>query len=370
MGADPQQLGILNSVSTTARTIFALPLGWFSDRVSLKKIIIAGLFLSIIVPAAFAFSTNWIQVMPVMMVNTIETVLLGMFLNVYFISSISEASDRATGMSMKNTLTALVAVVIPTTSAIIVLNFGGISVEGIRPLFFIQMFAGLIILIYTLLKLKEVSFLQKKDTKQEKRSIFQDYKEIAKISSVRKWTFFKGLRTVFGGTAAFYSIYYVEFKGASPVILAAMGTVGVIISLIILLPFGQLADKHGRKKMLFLTRPFNYISILIIIFAPTPEYLILASILGSLQSVSQLMEITMEHELVPPEQRGRWGGFLFFFMGMVGIPGPLLIGYLWERMVNPGYLFLLQILADLPFVAIISTIPDTLHITYDKKPSQ
>jgi MFS family permease len=77
------------------------------------------------------------------------------------------------------------------------------------------------------------------------------------------------------------------------------------------------------------------------------------------------MEITMEHELVPGEQRGRWGGFLSFFMGVSGIPGPIVAGYLWG-IVNPVYLLFLPILADLPFLAVLPTIPDTLHIDYEE----
>ena len=83
-----------------------------------------------------------------------------------------------------------------------------------------------------------------------------------------------------------------------------MGTIGTLGSLIFLVPFGRLADKYGRKKIIYLTRPFNYLSILVVILAPSPEYLILAAFLGALQTVGNLMEITMEHELVPAEQRG------------------------------------------------------------------
>jgi hypothetical protein len=77
------------------------------------------------------------------------------------------------------------------------------------------------------------------------------------------------------------------------------------------------------------------------------------------------MEITMEHELVAEEQRGRWGGFLSFFMGFVGIPGPILAGYLWN-VIDPSLLLLTPIIADLPFLAILPTIPDTLHMAYEQ----
>jgi MFS family permease len=155
----------------------------------------------------------------------------------------------------------------------------------------------------------------------------------------------------------FYSLFYVEIKGADVSTIAAMGTVATIGALIFLVPFGRLADKYGRKKIIYITRPFNYLSIIVAILAPSHNYLILAAFLGSLTSVSSLMEITLEHELLPAEQRGRVAGFNSFLWGLAGIPGPILAGYLWGR-VNPAYLLLIPILADLPFLAILPTIPD------------
>lgn len=148
-------------------------------------------------------------------------------------------------------------------------------------------------------------------------------------------------------------------------VIGAMGTIGTVGALIFLAPFGRLADKHGRKKIIYLTRPFNYLALLIVVLAPAPEWLIVAAFVRSLNAVSSLMEITMEHELVPEEQRGRWGGFLSFFMGFVGIPGPILAGYLWN-MIDPSLLLLTPIIADLPFYAILPTIPDTLHMVYER----
>ena len=44
LGADSQQIGYLNSLTRIANTMFALPIGWISDRFSLKKITLIGFF--------------------------------------------------------------------------------------------------------------------------------------------------------------------------------------------------------------------------------------------------------------------------------------------------------------------------------------
>ena len=362
LGADSQQMGYLNSFAAIARGLVGLPLGWISDRISLKKVVVFGYMLSIVAPAAFALSLTWTHAIVAMMLNQITNTIVGMFVAQFFVTSVRSAKDRGTAMSMRSTLIGVTGLAVPTISAIVVLNFGGISVEGIRPLFIIEVVIATVIAIYAALKLKEAAFLKKKDT--AKRGVLRDYKEIARIPSVQKWTIFKGLRQFFASSLIpFYSIYHVEVKGANEMIIALMATVTTLTALILLVPFGRLADKHGRKRIIFLTRPFYYISILLVIWAPSPEYLVIASFFGALQAVSNLMEITMEWELVPENQRGRLGGFNSFLWGLTGIPGPILAGYLWER-VNPSFLLLIPLLVDIPFMIMLMTIPDTLNITY------
>jgi len=366
LGADSQQIGYLNSLNRVANAVFALPLGWLSDRFSQRKVNLFGLLLGIIVPITFLLATDWSQAIPAMVIDAVATTMLGIFVTIFYINAVKETSDRATAMSLRNTLISIVGLAVPTLSAIVVSHFGGITVEGIRPLFIIQIVVGASVFLYAFFKLKEVAFLQKKEIEQ-KKSIFQDYKEIARIPVVQKWTVTKCLRMFFANSLLpFYSLFYVEVKQANEITIAAMGTVATLGVLIFLVPLGRLADKYGRKKVIYLTRPFNYLSIFVAILAPSPEYLIVAAFLGALNSVSFLMEITMEHELVPEQQRGRWGGFLFFIMGLTGIPGPILTGYLWQRL-NPAYLLLLPILADIPFIAVLPTIPDTLKIEHKKE---
>ncbi|MFH0748997.1 MAG: MFS transporter [Candidatus Bathyarchaeota archaeon] len=173
LGADSQQIGLLNSLGKLANALVGLPLGWVSDRFSLKKVVIFGLILSVISSTAFAFSTGWSQAMPAMMLDAVATTLVTMFVALFFITSIKQASDRATAMSMRSTLTSIVGLIMPIISAIVVLNFGGITAEGIRPLFIITIVGTVVVVVYAFLKLEEVSFLQKKDS--QKKSMWQDY---------------------------------------------------------------------------------------------------------------------------------------------------------------------------------------------------
>lgn len=389
LGANSQQLGYLNSLTSFANVALALPIGWISDRVSLKRVVQIGFFISCIASICFASlgfifypamgSSTWTVALPFMVLDGVATTLVGIFATVFYINSVNNSKDRATAMSLRYELMYICFLFLPAVSSLVVLTFGGgvIGVNGIRPMFLIALAVNICSLIISL-KLKDVAFQKKEpkadqqnqvstlETPEKKKGLIQDYGEIFSQSNVRKWCLTKAFRTFFAtGLLPFFSIYYVTVKGADTVTIGLMSTICTIGSLIFLIPFGHWADRIGRKKIILITRPFNYLSIIISVFAPSTIFLLIAAFIGSLQTVSMLMEITMEPELVPPEQRGREGGLLFFMTGATGAIGALVAGYLYP-IVNQQLLLCLPILADIPWIIALITIPDTLNKIYTR----
>jgi MFS family permease len=122
----------------------------------------------------------------------------------------------------------------------------------------------------------------------------------------------------------FTSLWIVTVKRADPYILGIMGTAGALVSILLQLQAGRLADRIGRKRAFYIFRPFVYLGTLLLVFTPAarPEYLIVVGILGyiglaggggGLGGVSFIPFITMNFEMVPKERRGRWLGILGFF---------------------------------------------------------
>ncbi len=122
-----------------------------------------------------------------------------------------------------------------------------------------------------------------------------------------------------------------------------------------------MADRIGRKKTILLLRPTLYASYLLLIWAPSPGFLILSFALRGILWSTFNVWMTMKLEMVPMEQRGRWTGAINTFRSIVRIPAPIIGGALWAY-VDPSIPFLLLVLIDAAIrMPILWTISETLE---------
>ena len=145
-----------------------------------------------------------------------------------------------------------------------------------------------------------------------------------------------------------------------------MTTATVVARLVSGIPLGRLADKIGRKRVIYLLTPLWYASNLLLVFSPpstlkAPVMLVLSAILLAFYNISSGATNAMTLEVVSLEEQGRWGGLLGFFAGLVTIPAPILGGLIWREL-GPMYVFLIPIALDLKFrVPLLATMPETLE---------
>ena len=140
-----------------------------------------------------------------------------------------------------------------------------------------------------------------------------------------------------------------------------MATATVVATLIAGIPMGRLADRIGRKRVIYLLTPIWYASNLLLAFSPGPITLVLSAALLVSYNISSATTSAMTMEIVPVEQQGRLGGLLGLFVGLVAIPAPILGGLIW-REVGPMYVFLIPIVFDILLrIPLLTTVPETLR---------
>ena len=59
LGADPVQLGTLNSISRLTGSITSIPSGWLADRYGAKKVLLIGLASTAVIAMIYGLARNW-----------------------------------------------------------------------------------------------------------------------------------------------------------------------------------------------------------------------------------------------------------------------------------------------------------------------
>lgn len=358
LGADPVQLGGLNSVGGVASAVLSLPIGWLLDIYSLRRTYLATLVLSILLPLTFAISVDWrMATIPVALIYV--TMTSGMIVENVILANSVRDEDRAMGLGFIQTITGVSMVLSPALAGLILDTLGGLKVENMRVLFLIHLAGSILAFLWVFLKLKENGVVVRKTVSLNP---LRDFKEVLSLTKSKRWLLVElsgGL--LFGMVIPFTYVYAAEVKHADALTLGLMGSAMNLTYMVSSLPIGWLADRIGRKKTIMLLRPTIYLSMLLLVFAPSSEYLILAMALRGFTWGGMAAWSTLALELVSESKRGRWIGVLQFLRNLLRIPAPLIGGFLWES-INPSAPFLTLVLIDILFrLPLIASIPETLN---------
>jgi MFS family permease len=275
--------------------------------------------------------------------------------------------DRATGMLICETVAAgLLGMAGPMLATWMVTLFGGINIGGIRPLFF----SGLIVTVGTF----AIVLTQLSDRKWHKAGgarpdLFRGISQVLQGGShLKKWLVVASVSQLpLGMVFPFAQVFAHTIKGAGEFVLGAMVTGSALASIVLAIPLGRLADRIGRKKVLYITIPLFWISNLLLIWAPSPLFLIAAGVLQGFYFIGASIAAALERELVPPEQMGRWIGVNRLFKMVLGACLALAAGVIWDR-VGPQYIFIFFVAVDLMIrLPLLISIPETLHTRFPTK---
>jgi MFS family permease len=361
LGATATQLGFVNSLGMVSAASLSPLMGWFIDRSGPKRVYLLGIGLLAVSYLTYGVAHSWI-------VTAMAMVAYWMG---YSISSHSCATvcgnclaneDRATGMTICETVAAgLLGMAGPMIGAWLVTLLGGVSASGIRPVFFLSFMITAV--TFT------VIFTQLSDTKWSPAGgatshFFRDFHKILKEGAhLKKWLVIGSVAQLpFSMVLPFSQVFAHEIKGADSFMLGAIVTGSALTSIVLSIPLGRLADRLGRKRALCITIPLFWVSNLLLVWSPTPGFLLLAGILQGFYYIGGPLAGAMERELVPAGQMGRWLGMTRFFRMLINSVMALVSGIIWDR-IGPQYVFLAFIGIDL-FVRtpLLLGMPETLRL--------
>jgi MFS family permease len=369
LGATATELGIVNSFGMIAAGVMSPLTGWFIDRSGPKKIYLLGIGFLVLSYLTYAIAQSWL-----ITVLAMVAYWLGFSVSTHSCATICgnclANEDRATGMTICETVAAgLLGMAGPMLGAWLVTRFGGVNVTGIRPLFFVSaLISGITFaVIWT-----QLSGKMEKARSKTRPHIIRDLHQVLKEGQhLKRWL---SISILNGAPMAmvfpFSQVFAHEIKGADPFILGAMVTGSALASIVFAIPLGRLADRVGRKRVLYLTMPLFWLSNLMLIGSTAPAFLLIAGILQGFYYIGAPIGAAMERELVPPEHMGRWLGIVRSSRMLLNALFAVLSGIIWDK-IGPQYVFLAFIGLDLFLrTPLLIRMPETLRLRVGKEISE
>lgn len=361
LGADSLQLGAVSSIGAAISALIATPVGWLVDRQGIKRFYLLAIVLLAGQALIYAVARDWRLIIVASVLASISVRLAGTGCSVLCADSVRNR-DRVTAQNFCATLSSLASVLSPLVAAHLITAFGGIGVEGIRPLYYLRSLGYGIVALFVATQLQEPR-LERVAPGRANVSFIAGFRQLLKEnSSLSRWILVASLTSLpMAMTSPFVQLFAHEVKGADGYVLGAMATAAVLARLSFGIPLGRLADRVGRKRIVYMLTPLWYASNLMLVLSSTSTTLVLAAILQTFCAFSSGVIGAMTLELVRLEQQGRWSGLLGLFTGMIAVPAPILGGLIW-RDIGPEYVFLLPVAVDLLLrIPLLATVPETLH---------
>jgi len=123
---------------------------------------------------------------------------------------------------------------------------------------------------------------------------------------------------------------YVKGLGGTPFVVGVIGFASSTTLALVQFPGGYLADKHGRRWLIFTMTLGTAVSYVFYAVAPTWHFILMAAVLQSLCLIYQPALLALVADSMPPEKRGM-GFSIINLIHYVSVPSPIIAGLLSIR---------------------------------------
>ncbi|MBR2521017.1 MAG: MFS transporter [Oscillospiraceae bacterium] len=366
LGATKSQLGIITSVGMLVMGVLGPFVGGWIDRNGAKKVYILGIVVTFLSYITYAVAPDW-KIYAVAMVLYYFGNGLSMQSCATICGYCLKNCDRAKGMMICESLAAgLLGMIGPMIGAWIFTHVSGVTdtalavANDFRPLFYASAFFTAISFFIVFLKLSNTKMGSGKTTGFALKDGFNILKENI---NARKWILIGAVGNLPTAMVIPYiSVYAAEHKLATPAVLAAMVTCQAVTSTILGYPVGILADKYGRKKVLFVLVPLVWLSLILLMTAPLHNaiFLIISGLLLGFVDIGQPLFGAVQREIVKPGIMGVWLGTTKLTNAVISAIMAVVAGFVYDNL-GPVWTFIIFIAIDLFIrMPLFYTIPETL----------
>ncbi|MBN1860209.1 MAG: MFS transporter [Candidatus Thermoplasmatota archaeon] len=329
LGANMAILGFVDGLGDALVSISQAVSGYLSDKFRRRKVFVwTGYLFGAASRIGYAFSTVWEHIIPFRILDRAGKMRGAPRDAIIADASTNQNRGRHFGLLRAMDNLGAVCGIIFCIICFWVLNI------GYRELFFFAAVPSVIGAMLVILLIKE--------RKLEKKKIFKglSFKDLN-----RNFKMFLLLSALFALGSFSYSflLIYAKQFGFEVIFVPVLYLVFTLFAAIFSYPFGRLADRIGRKLILFVSYLFWGAVCLIFIFLQSYWLIVFTFVLYGLHRAAlEPVQKTFVAELAPAEYRASSLGGYQMVIGLCALPASLIAGLLWDSISieTPFYLSL------------------------------
>lgn len=316
LGANMAVLGFIDGIGDAIVSISQAISGYISDKIKKRKIFIwLGYFFGALSKIGYALATAWGWLVPFRILDRAGK-MRGSPRDALVADSSTE-QNRGRNFGLLRTMDNLGAVV----GILFTLAFFGFL--GYKKLFLIAFVPSIIATLLVIAAIKEKKPTEKKIFKG------MSFKQVSP-----NFRLFLILSAVFALGSFSYSflLIYAKHFGFKVVTIPVLYLVFTVVASIVSLPFGKLADRIGRKKVMLIS--FLLWAVVLVTFLLESNHIgiFLAFIFyGLFRGAFETVQKTFVSELAPEEYRASSLGGYQMVVGLCALPASLAAGILWDK---------------------------------------
>jgi len=352
MGASLSILGFLAFILGFTRIALQLPVGYLTDRIGRKKLVVWGGLVASFAPFVYFSATRWEHLIPGVVLEAFMNIVLparqAMFADAV------EPERRATAFAAIHTLFAAFSMTMPVIGGFLLERVGLLS--GMRAVFLVSGVTMLLASLGRWVLLREDFAYQPSPDERPSlgrvaSEMFEPVRSLRALQVVLLGAFLYSLAV---GVLTRYSVVY-----ATSVIGLSMSQWGLIaggigaVGILTRLPTGRLIDRFGRKISVLLSYAIRPVFIAAFTLATGFSQVLLIQMADSLFAYVQQPALeALVIDIASKESRGRTYGAMNMIPGIALTVSPLLGAFLWES-VGAAWPFYFSALASVLAAAIV-----------------
>lgn len=323
-------LGLISLISGLISIMLQAPVGYLSDKMGRKKLIVLGGFIASLAPFIYAFAPRWEWFIPGSILETFTQIMLPAR-QAMFADAI-DPDERGLAFSTFHTLLGFPMTVMPVLSGFILEKMG-----LKRGMFWAFLISGFIMLAASLARVK---YLKEKPLSREKRTMEfsagrvmrEIFEPVISLKALRIIVLGSCLTSISLSVIARFKVVYatgiIRLSLAEwGVVISATGVVGILTRI----PMGKLTDRFGRKRGILISYMARPLFVLAFAYSRNlPEVLFINAGESTVSYLRMPAHEALITDIASAEMRGRAYGSFNMIPRFFTTIGPMIGSFLWE----------------------------------------